>query len=79
MENPESNMKKDTYGGAAEPITIADDVWIGFRSIIMKGVNIGKGSIIGAHACVYKDVPEYSIVTGNPAKIIKQGVSWKRY
>ena len=54
-----------------EPVTIGDDVWIGTRAIILPGISIGKGAIIGAAAVVTKDVPEYSIVCGNPAKVIK--------
>lgn len=52
-------------------VIIEDDVWIGARVIILPGVKIGKGSIIGAGAVVTKDVPQYSVVAGNPAKIIK--------
>lgn len=53
------------------PVTIGDDVWIGSRVMILPGVKIGKGSIIGAGAVVSKDVPEYSIVGGVPAKLIR--------
>lgn len=53
------------------PVTIGNDVWIGMRSIIMPGVNIGDGSVIGAGAVVTKDVPAYAIVGGVPAKVIK--------
>ena len=52
-------------------VTICDDVWIGTRAVIMPGVTIGKGSIIGACAVVTKDIPEYAVVTGVPAKVIK--------
>ena len=52
------------------PIVIEDNVFIGTRSIILKGVTIGKGSIVGAGAVVSRNVPEYKIVVGNPAKII---------
>jgi len=55
-----------------EPIVIEDDVWIGARVIILKGVTIGKGSIIGAGSVVTKDVEPYSIVGGNPAKLIRK-------
>lgn len=51
--------------------TIGNDVWIGSRVIIMQGVNIGTGAIIGAGAVVTKDVPDYAIVAGVPAKVIK--------
>jgi acetyltransferase-like isoleucine patch superfamily enzyme len=53
-------------------IIIEDDVWIGFNAIIMKGVRIGKGSVIGAGTIITKDIPEFSIVVGNPARIISQ-------
>ncbi len=55
-----------------KPVTIGDDVWIGQRAMIMPGVNIGNGVIIAAGAIVTKDVPDFSVVGGNPAKIIKQ-------
>ena len=56
---------------AAAPIVIEDNVWIGKRAAILKGVHIGKGSIIGLGAIVTKDVPPYCIVAGNPARIVK--------
>ncbi len=52
-------------------VIIDSDVWIGNRVIILPGVKIGKGSIVGAGAVVTKDVPEYAVVGGVPAKIIK--------
>lgn len=52
------------------PVVIEDDVWIGSRVTIMGGVRIGAHSIIGAGAVVTRSVPEYSVVGGNPAKIL---------
>ena len=52
-------------------VVIGDDVWIGRRVIILPGITVGKGSIIGAGAVVTKDVPEYAVVAGVPAKVIK--------
>jgi len=52
-------------------IIIEDDVWIGFNSVILKGVKIGKGAIVGAGTFVTKDIPPYAVVVGNPSKIIK--------
>ncbi len=57
---------------SAKPVIIHDDVWIGEMVSILPGVEIGKGSIIGANSVVTKSVPEYSIAAGNPAKVIKQ-------
>ena len=54
-----------------ESVEICDDVWIGARATILPGVVIGKGSIVGSAAVVTKNVPEYSIVAGNPAKVVK--------
>jgi acetyltransferase-like isoleucine patch superfamily enzyme len=54
------------------PITIEDDVWIGFGATLLKGVRIGKGAIIGAASVVTKDVPAYTIVVGNPARVVGQ-------
>lgn len=53
-------------------VVIGDNVWIGEKSSIMPGVNIGKGSIIAANSVVTKDVPEFCIVAGVPAKIVKR-------
>lgn len=53
-------------------IVIEDDVWIGFNSTILKGVKIGKGAIIGSNTVVTKDVPEYSVLVGNPGKILNK-------
>ena len=53
------------------PVVIEDNVWIGEYSTILKGVRIGEGSIIACHSVVTKDVPPYSLVAGNPAKVVK--------
>lgn len=53
------------------PVTIGNDVWIGRRAIIMPGVKIGDGCIIGAGAVVTKDIPNYSVACGVPAKVVK--------
>lgn len=57
---------------ASAPIVIEDNVWVGQYSTILKGVTIGKGSIVATRAVVTKDVPPYSIVAGNPAKVVKK-------
>lgn len=52
-------------------VVIEDNVWIGERSTILKGVTIGEGSIIGCDSVVTKDVPPFCIAAGNPAQIVK--------
>lgn len=61
-------IEQDYYDATIE---IGDDVWIGGGSIILAGVKIGKGAIIAAGAVVNKDVPDYAIVGGVPAKVLK--------
>ena len=53
-------------------VTIGNNVWIGDKATILPGVTIGDGAVIAANAVVTKDVPEYCVVAGNPAKLIKQ-------
>jgi acetyltransferase-like isoleucine patch superfamily enzyme len=53
------------------PIVIEDDVWLASRSMILKGVRVGKGAVVAAGAVVTKDVPPYSVVAGVPAKVIQ--------
>ncbi len=68
----ESDYHTAGHGDARpRPIIIEDDVWIGARSTILKGVRIGHSAIVGACAVVTKDVPPYSVVAGNPARIVK--------
>lgn len=52
-------------------IIVGNDVWFGFDSLVRGGVKIGDGAIIATRAVVVKDVPAYSIVAGNPARIVK--------
>ncbi|MBD8084298.1 acyltransferase [Chryseobacterium sp. GCR10] len=63
---------KDWSNVKEEKVIIKDKAWIGFNSIILKGVTIGEGSIVGAGSVVTKSVPDWTIVGGNPAKIIRQ-------
>lgn len=61
------NNKKDWSVVSCKAVHIEDDAWIGARSIILKGVRIGKAAIVAAGAVVVNDVPDYTIVAGNPA------------
>lgn len=55
---------------APKPVIIKDFVWVGSHAIILGGVTIGEGAIIGAGSLVFKDVPDYSVVMGNPSRVV---------
>lgn len=67
-----SDIKHLAYKGDT---IVGNDVWIGYESVIMPGIKIGNGAIIGAKSVVTKDVEPYSIVGGNPAKLIRKRFS----
>ncbi len=73
-----SDRKELEYSPILRPLVskgevrIMDNVWIGDKASILPGVTVGKGSIIAANSVVTHDVPDYCIVGGNPAKIIKR-------
>ena len=56
----------------ARPICIERNVWIGFDACILPGVTIGEGSIVGAKSVVFENVPPFTIVGGNPARLIRK-------
>lgn len=55
----------------SKPVRIREGAWIGFNAIILKGVTVGKGAIVGAGSVVTKDVPDFAVVAGNPARVVK--------
>ena len=63
---------KDWTDVNSKPIIICNDAWIGMNVIILKGVIVGEGSIVGAGSVVTKDVPAWTVVAGNPAKVVKE-------
>lgn len=55
-------------------VTIGDDVWVGARAVLLRGVNVGRGAVVAAGAVVTKSVPPYAVVGGNPARVL--GFRW---
>lgn len=68
---PETKLESIRFsGGRLKPVKIGNGVWIGANVVIRPGITVGKGSVIGAGSVVVKDVDDYTIVAGVPAKII---------
>lgn len=61
----------DYRAGKDRPVVIEDNVWLGMNVVVLKGVHIGKNSLIGANSIVTKDIPANVIAVGSPAKVIK--------
>jgi len=64
-------QNQEFYG---KMVTLGDDVWLGGHVIITQGVDIGNGSVIGGGSVVTKDIPDYKIAVGSPARVIKDRV-----
>jgi acetyltransferase-like isoleucine patch superfamily enzyme len=69
---PKRQSRYIDANAAARPINIESNVWIGFDACVLPGVTIGEGSIVGARSVVTTDVEPYTIVAGNPARVIRQ-------
>ena len=59
------------------PVIIGDHVWIGKNTIVLKGVTIGEGAVVGAGSVVTKSVPANCLVAGNPARVIRENITWE--
>ena len=68
---PEATKGISGHPHSRGDVVIGHDVWIGTEAMIMSGVHIGDGAVIGARAVVTKDVPPYTIVAGNPARVVR--------
>jgi acetyltransferase-like isoleucine patch superfamily enzyme len=64
--------KKNWQDVETTPVVICDKAWVGFNSIVLKGVTIGEGAIVGAGSVVTKDVAPWTVVAGNPARTIRE-------
>jgi acetyltransferase-like isoleucine patch superfamily enzyme len=67
----ESNRRMPR-GASAKPIRIGRNVWVGFDSVVLPGISIGDGSVVGARSVVTENVPPYTVVAGNPARMIRK-------
>lgn len=65
------DINSSDFKGQVKKITIKDRAWICTGALILPGITIGTGAVVGAGAVVTKDVPDYAVVVGNPARIIK--------
>jgi acetyltransferase-like isoleucine patch superfamily enzyme len=63
---------KDWSTVAAAPIIIQDKVWLGFETVVFKGVTIGEGAVVGARSVVTHDVPPWTVVAGSPARFVAE-------
>jgi acetyltransferase-like isoleucine patch superfamily enzyme len=70
-----STWVADRVRESQDVVTIGRDVWIGGASVVLSGVTIGEGSIIGSGSVVTRDIPEYSIAVGNPARVVRSRFS----
>ncbi len=66
------NVLIKKQGHISKPVEIMDGCWLGVKVTVLKGVKIGKGSVIGANSVVTKNIPSYSVAVGAPAKVIKK-------
>lgn len=77
----DTNVHELLVGGAprprSQPVTIADRVWIGAGATVLAGVTIGEGAVVGAGSVVTSAVPGGTVVAGNPARVLGEGVSWR--
>ncbi len=68
---PEATPRALAPDGNARAVIIESNAWIGFDACVLPGVTVGRGSIVGARSVVRDDVPPYTVVTGNPARVIR--------
>ncbi len=62
----------------AQDVVLEDHVWVGARAMILKGCTLGRDSIVAAGAVVTRSCPPRCIVAGNPARVVREGVTWRR-
>lgn len=72
VQQVQSGAQNNAQSGlVVAPVTLKQDAWVGMRAFIGMGVEVGEHAVVGACACVFKDVPARAVVGGNPAQVIK--------
>jgi acetyltransferase-like isoleucine patch superfamily enzyme len=69
---PNDRHRRMPRGAPAKPIRLGNNVWLGFDCVVLPGVTIGDGSVVGARSVVTQDVPPFTLVAGNPARVLRQ-------
>ena len=69
---PDLTLYNHSFDIQRGSLVIEDDVWIGFGACIIGGVRIGRGAVVGAGTVVTKDVPEFSLIVGNPMRVVRK-------
>jgi acetyltransferase-like isoleucine patch superfamily enzyme len=69
FDTRERPLKQQGYRTA--PVVIGDDVWLGINVVVLRGVRIGRGAVIGANSVVTRDIPDYAIAAGAPARVLR--------
>ena len=76
--HPIFNINTDKRVNFSRNITVANHCWIGFGVVVLKGCNIGRGSVIGIGSIVTKNIPNNCIAVGMPARVVKKDIAWER-
>jgi acetyltransferase-like isoleucine patch superfamily enzyme len=69
---PDAEPRRIDGTAAGQPVRIGRAAWIGFDSCILPGVTVGEGAVVGARSVVAADVPPFTIVAGNPARLVRR-------
>jgi acetyltransferase-like isoleucine patch superfamily enzyme len=63
--------RRPPFAGPPRPVTIEDNVWIGFGAVILPGVTLGTGCVVGCKTVIAEDVPAYAVIAGDPPRVVR--------